>query len=346
MATFFDNNIDVFGNATPVTTIDSHTEGEATRLIVSGLETILGKTMAEKVEWFKTRYDHVRSLLTKEPRGSKEILAAAVTGAVSPNAAFGLIYMDAKRYLFLCGHATIGAIVTLAKTGFLKLAQGENKVRVDTPSGMMEARVTVDQSKVTSVAIDIIPSFVFKTDQIIDVPGFGKISVDLVCTGGFFAMVDSRKLGISAGIENKAQLTDLGMKIIDQANQQLNISHPLRPDVNTVDVTEFYDSEEQGGQLFGKGMVIYGESHADRSPCGTGTAAKLALLHHYGKIKMHQPYTNYSPLGTTFDAQIIRKEKIGPFDAWVSQIRGMAYITGVHQFYLEDHDPFQKGFII
>lgn len=346
MTSFFNNVVDLNSTTAPVTTIDSHTEGEATRLIVSGLDEISGTTMGEKLEWFKSRYDHVRRLLTKEPRGSKEILAAAVTKSVSPGAAFGLIYMDAKRYPFLCGHATIGAVVTLAKTGFLKLVPGENKVGVDTPSGMMEAKVIVDQNKVTAVTIDMVPSFVFKTDQVVDIPGYGKISVDLVCTGGFFAMVDSQKMGISPCIENKEVLIELGMKIIDESNRQLTVSHPLRPDVNTVDVTEFYDSENQDGDLFGKGMVIYGESHADRSPCGTGTAAKLALLHHYGKIKIDQPYTNYSPLGTKFDAKIIRKEKIGPFDAWVSEISGMAYITGIHQFYLEDHDPFQQGYIL
>ncbi len=329
-----------------ITTIDSHTEGESTRLIVNGLEDIKGKTMMDKLEWFKSRYDHIRCLLTKEPRGSKGILAALVTENVTKTAKFGLIYMDARRYPYLCGHATIGAVVTLARTGFLALEQGENCVPVDTPSGLMEARMFVKEDKLESVVINMVPSFVYATKKVIEVEGFGTIKVDLVCTGGFFAMVDSRQIQMEPVLENKEFLTDLGMKIIDAANEQLTVAHPVRLDVTTIDVTEFYDSQHDGDTAFGKGMVIYGESHADRSPCGTGTAAKLTLLHHYGKIKMNQRYINYSPLGTSFEAMLVKKEKIGPVDGYIAQIRGMAYLTGVHHFIVEDNDPFQKGFIM
>ena len=329
-----------------ITTIDSHTEGESTRLIVNGLEDIKGKTMMDKLEWFKSHYDHIRCLLTKEPRGSKEILAALVTENVTKTAKFGLIYMDAKRYPYLCGHATIGAVATLARTGFLSLEQGENSIFMDTPSGLMEAKVFVCEDKLNAVAINMVPSFVYDTDQEIEVKGFGTIKVDIVCTGGFFAMVDSRQINMEPILKNKKILTDLGMKIIDAANEQLTVSHPVRPDVTTIDVTEFYNSQYDEGTAFGKGMVIYGESHADRSPCGTGTAAKLTLLHHYGKIKMNQKYINYSPLGTSFDAMLIKKEKIGHVDGYIAQIKGMAYLTGVHHFIVEDDDPFQQGFIM
>lgn len=328
-----------------ITTIDSHTEGETTRLIVNGLEEIKGTTMMDKLEWFKSRYDHIRCLLTKEPRGSK-VLAAIVTGNVTENAKFGLIYMDAKRYPYLCGHATIGAVATLAGTGFLELEQGENCVPVDTPSGLMEARLFVHGDKLESVAINMVPSFVYDTGRQIEVKGFGAIQVDLVCAGGFFAMVDSSQMSMEPVLANKKFLTDLGMKIIDAANEQLTVSHPLRPDVKTIDVTEFYDSQSDQGKASGRGMVIYGESHADRSPCGTGTAAKLTLLHHFGKIKINQKYTNYSPLGTFFEAVIVKKEKIGSMDGLTVQIKGMAYLTGVHHFIVEDNDPFQQGFTI
>ncbi|NOX34153.1 MAG: hypothetical protein GXP56_10530 [Deltaproteobacteria bacterium] len=329
-----------------ITTIDSHTEGEATRLIVNGLGDMKGRTMMDKLEWFKSRYDHIRCLLTKEPRGSKEILAALVTGNVTKNAKFGLIYMDAKRYPYLCGHATIGAVATLAGTGFLELEQGENSLFVDTPSGPVEARMFVYEGKLVAVAINMVPSFVYDTGREIEVKGFGTIKVDLVCTGGFFAMVDSSQIRMEPVLENKEILTDLGMKIIDAANEQLMVSHPVRPDVKTIDVTEFYDSHHDQDQAFGRGMVIYGQSHADRSPCGTGTAAKLTLLHHYGKIKMNQKYINYSPLDTSFEAMLVKKEKVGPVDGFIVQIKGMAYLTGVHHFVVEDNDPFQQGFIM
>jgi len=329
-----------------ITTLDSHTEGETTRLILDGLGEIKGKTMMDKLEWFESRHDNVRSLLTKEPRGSKEVLAALVTENVTKDAKFGLIYMDAKRYPYLCGHATIGAVASLAQTGFLKLEPGENSVLIDTPSGRMDARVSVKDGKISPVAIHMVPSFVYKTGQEIQVKGYGSIRVDLVCTGGFFAMVDIRQLDMEPVLENKEFLTDLGMKIIDAANAQLEIFHPVRPDINTIDVTEFYSSKHDGDMASGSGMVIYGESHADRSPCGTGTAAKLVLLHHYKKINMNEKYINYSPLGTFFDAMLVKKEKIGPKDGYVVQIRGRAYLTGVHHFIVEKNDPFQKGFMM
>lgn len=334
------------GTAPCITTIDSHTEGETTRLIVNGAGEMKGRTMMEKLEYFQSRHDHIRCLLTKEPRGSRDILAALLTESVSPGASFGLIYMDARRYPYLCGHATIGAVATLARTGFLALSPGENTVQVDTPSGPMEARISFREGRCDAVAIHMVPSFVYDTGQEIEVPGFGPIRVDLVCTGGFFAMVDASQTGLAPVLKNRKVLTDLGMKIIDAANEQLSVSHPVRPDVNTIDVTEFYDSRCDGDPASGRGMVIYGESHVDRSPCGTGTAAKLTLLHHYGKIKMNQAYMNYSPLGTSFEAMLVKKEKIGPKDGYVVQIKGRAYLTGVHHFMVEDNDPFQKGFIM
>lgn len=335
----------LFKGGMPITTLDSHTEGESTRLIVEGLGDIPGSTMMEKLVYFKTHHDPVRCLLTKEPRGSREILAAMVTKNVTPEAAFGLIYMDAKRYPYLCGHATMGAVVTLAQTGFLELGEGENTLLIDTPSGTMEASAYVVKGKVDSVAIHMVPSFVLDTNREILVEGFGRVRLDLVCTGGFFAMVDAVKLKIAPVMDNKDQLVDLGMKIIDAANEQLEVVHPSRPDVNTIDVTEFYDSGVKNGKARGSGMVIYGESHMDRSPCGTGTAAKLALLHHYGKIKMHQPYLNFSPLGTCFEAELVKKTKIGPLDALVTRIKGRAWVTGLHQFVLDETDPFQQGYM-
>ncbi|SMD04465.1 proline racemase [Desulfocicer vacuolatum DSM 3385] len=328
-----------------ITTIDSHTEGEGTRLIVDGLGNIPGITMTEKLNYFKTHHDDVRCFLTRAPRGG-EILAAMVTDNVTPEAAFGLLYMDAKRYPYLCGHATIGAVVTLAQFGYLKLKEGNNVIGVDTPSGLMTVEVTCQEQEVVSVAMDMVPSFVYDTAKEITVEGFGKLCIDLVCTGGFFAMVDTEQLNLSPVLENKNVLVDLGMKIIDAANEQLKVVHPVRWDVTTVDVTEFYESTNETPATGGRGMVIYGESHMDQSPCGTGTAAKLTLLHHYGKIGMHQPYINASPLGTTFEASLVDKTCIGDLEAMVTRIKGRAWVTGIHHFVMDKTDPFKQGFII
>jgi proline racemase len=328
-----------------ILTIDSHTAGESTRLIVGGVGPVAGTTLAEKLATFKRELDPVRCLLTQEPRGGSGVLAALVTEGVTPGADFGLIYMDAKRYPYLCGHGTIGAVVTLVKTGTLKVADGENSIIIDTPAGPMTATAVVRDNTLISVAISMVPAFVHSTGNIVDVPGFGPLLVDLVFAGGFFAMVSSRDAGIPLGVENGKRLVDLGMRIIDAANDQLRVFHPERPEVTTVDVAEFYDPDMHE-TMEGRNVVVYGESHMDRSPCGTGTTAKLALLHHHGRIKPGQTLTNYSPLNTAFEAEIIDLKKVGAFDAVVVQIRGTAHITGVHRFFLDPDDPFQQGFML
>jgi proline racemase len=336
---------DLSGVDDGIMTIDSHTGGELTRLIVGGIGEIQGNTMALKRECFRAKYDHIRQRLTKEPRGHRGVLAAVVTENVTADARFGLIYMDAKRYPYLCGHATIGAVVTLAKTGFLDLQEGENRIQVDTPSGTMHTTAVVTQGKVKSVAMNMVPSFVLETGKQIDVPGFGTLNIDLVCVGGFFAMVSSQQTGIEPVLANSQVLAELGMNIIKAANEQVKVFHPERPEVNTVDVAEFYAAHNEK-VMEGKSVVVYGESHIDRSPCGTGTAAKLTLLHHANKIAINQTYRNYSPLGTSFDAKLVKTLKVGSLDAVVARITGMAYITGVHKFLFEENDPFPQGFLI
>ena len=328
-----------------IVTIDSHTQGEPTRLLVGGVGSLPGSTMKAKRDFFEARFDAVRRLLTREPRGHRGIMAAVVTEPVSRRGAFGLFYMDARRYPYLCGHATIGAVATLIETGVLEAADGETVVTVDTPSGPLDAHTRIEAGRVSSVAIDMVPSFVFDTDRELDVPGFGKISVDLVCVGGFFAMVPADAVGLTLTPDNAPRLIDLGMTIIDAANDQLTVRHPERPEVTTVDVTEFY-APDGDDRLKGRGAVIYGESHIDRSPCGTGTAAKLTLLHSQGKLKPGEIYENRSPLDTVFMARIVEETPIGDLEGVVVEIRGSAHITGVHTFIMDPEDPFPRGFIL
>ncbi|MFO7749031.1 MAG: proline racemase family protein [Desulfobacteraceae bacterium] len=328
-----------------ITTIDSHTAGESTRLIIGGVGPVPGQTMAEKLDYFKTRLDFVRLVLTREPRGHSGVLAALVTESTTEDGDFGLIYMDARRYPYLCGHATIGAVATLARTGDLEMDDGDNTIKIDTPSGRMEAKAFCKDGKVQSVAIHMVPSFVLETNRIIEVPGFGKVPIDLVCAGGFFAMVSSKEIGLDLVPDNAGQLAELGMAIIEAANHQLTVHHPLRPEVTTVDVAEFYDPERHC-HMEGKNVVVYGESHIDRSPCGTGTAAKLTLMHHHGEIGINQILTNFSPLGTSFEGKIVKTTAIGNFTGIVAEIRGNAQITGVHRFMVDKDDPFPQGFIL
>lgn len=324
--------------------MDSHTQGEPTRLLIGGFEEPQGETMLAKRAAFMEQNDHIRRLLTMEPRGHRDMFGAAVTAPVDERAAFGLIYMDAQRYPYLCGHATIGAVTTLVEVGVIEVDDGETMVFVDTPSGTVEAHAEVENGRVVSVALDMVPSFVFGTGYEIDVPGFGIVTGDLVCVGGFFFMVAAEKYDLELHRTESGKLTRLGMAIIEAANRQLKVFHPLRPEVTTIDVVEFY--EEGPGANEGASVVVYGASHMDRSPCGTGTSAKMTLLHHEGKLDPKQQYRNRSPLETHFTGQIRETGAIGEFAAVIARIKGSASITGYHQFVVDEQDPFPQGFIL
>ena len=326
-------------------TIDSHTAGEVTRLIIGGVKPIPGDTMKDKLHYFETNMDHIRLLLTREPRGRRGMMAALITEPVSKGADFGLIYMDDRRCPYLCGHATIGAVMTLIEAGVLEAREPEMTVIVDTPSGPMETKARVKDGKIESVAIQMVPSFVYEEDQTLDVPGIGRIVVDLVCVGGFFAMVSADQIGLELVRNSDPRLVEMGMSIIDAANRQLVVRHPTRPEVATVDVTEFYDPSGHSKGC-GKNIVIYGEAHMDRSPCGTGTAAKMTLLHHRGQLAVNRPFINSSPLGTTFEGRIVTETKVGDIKAVVAEIRGSAQITGIHEFIIDPQDPFPRGFLL
>lgn len=295
--------------------------------------------MGEKRRYFMENLDHVRCLLTREPRAC-DMLAAAVTEPVSQDAAFGLIYMDARRYPYLCGHATIGAVTSLVELGLIPV--GEHVV-VDTPSGPMRTRLRMEGDKVAGVAVRAVPSFAYALDETLEVPGLGTLNVDTVCVGGFFVMVDADKAGLDLSPENRAALIPLGMRIIEEANKQLTVRHPERPEVSTVDVAEFHGTTPDGN---GRSIVIYGESHMDRSPCGTGTTAKTTLLRRKGLIEPGQIFYNAGPLGTRFAARVAEDTRVGDIPAVCVEIEGSAHITGCSTLILDPTDPFQQGFLL
>ena len=328
-----------------IVSIDSHIAGEPARLIVGGIDPLPGETMQNKREYFMEHYDHIRLLLTREPRGHRDMFAACVTEPVTPGARFGLIYMDARRYPYLCGHATMGAVMTLIEVGAIDADGDTQQVMVDTPSGTMQTTAYLQNGKVESVAIQMVPSFVHSDDETLSIPELGQLTVATVCVGGFFVMVSSDQIGLDFTPSNGRRFIELGMTLIQAANQQLTVRHPTRPEVNTVDVTEFYDpSSDARGK--GKSIVILGEEHMDRSPCGTGTTAKMTLLHHRGQLGLNETFINTSPLGTTFQGRLVAETELGDKKAVVAEVRGNAYITGRHEFIIDSRDPFQKGFLL
>jgi proline racemase len=332
-------------NSNRLVTVDSHTAGEETRVVLSGIPTIPGETIPEKRLFLKNSWDHYRQILTREPRGSRETIAAVITEPVTPGAAAGMIFMDAYRYPYMCGHGTIGVVTTLIETGLVETCEPVTSLTLDTPSGLIRVAARVKAGKVQSVSIQIVPCFAYKLDQILQVPGFSSLNVDLVYAGGFFTMIDAAQLGYDLIPENAPKIVRLGMDVIAAANAQFTVQHPEQPEVKTIDVAEFYDlSQHAAGR--GKGAVVYGDFHVDRSPCGTGTSAKLALMHRRGKLAVGERYTNAGILGTTFEAQIVAETAVGEFPAVVPEITGSAHLTGYHVFVVDPRDPFPQGFLL
>ena len=345
----------------PLTTLDLHAGGEPIRLLIDGLPPIPGLTINEKRLALKERHDHVRLLLTREPRGHRDMFAAVVTEPVSEGADFGVVFMDPRRYPYMCGHGTIGAVTAFIEMGWLHREEGEAEVVVDTPSGPVQTRARVvttptGRTRVESVTIRLESAFVYLQDQTIAAPELGQIQVDVVFAGGFFAMVSNRELGRALGepgggeplgltLQNVPELVRHGMIITEAADEQLDVQHPLRQYIDSIDVTEFYDPRGDDIRQ-GRNAVVYGEEHIDRSACGTGTSAKMALLHRRGKLGVEDTFVNQSPLGSTFEGRVAEETTVGPYPAIVPEIRGAAHITGIHRFVVTPDDPFPEGFLI
>lgn len=339
--------------------IDSHVGGEPARLILGDLPSIPGQTTNDKRLYLSKNLDDIRLRVTREPRGHRDMFASILVEPESEDAAFGLVYMDARRYPYLCGHATIAAVSALIELGLIEAQLPETPVVVDTPSGPWKTVAHVRENTavggrrflVDSVSIQPEISFAYKLDQPLDVPGLGRIRVDVSFTGGFFVMVSVDQIDLELTVKNAPRLSQLGMDIIKAGNTQLEVQHPQKPYINTIDVVEFYDPGGHKDRR-GKNFVVLGEGHVDRSPCGTGTCAKLALLHKQGQLDVGEPFVNQGLLGTTFDARIVRQSALEDLatgrsmTAIIPEVSGVAHIIGLHYFVLTPEDPFPEGFLI
>jgi proline racemase len=273
------------------------------------------------------------------------MFGAILTEPVSPDAAFGLIYMDARRYPYLCGHATIGAVTTLIEAGAIEVREPETIVLIDSPSGLITTGAQVKGGRVQSVAFQAESAFAYRLNQSLDVPGLSRITVDVSFGGDFFVVVSVDEIGLALTPANAGELGRLGMIITNAANEQLMVQHPIHRYINTIDNVEFY-GPSQGGEAHGRGVVVLGEAQVDRSPCGTGTCAKMALLHRRGELAVGETYINESILGTTFEGRILAEQRVADLPAIVPEVRGKAHITGVHYFVLDAKDPFSEGFLL
>lgn len=325
--------------------IDSHTMGEPTRVVIGGIPKIPGKTMAEKKKYLETNMDYLRTAIMLEPRGHNDMFGSIITTPTNEEADFGIVFMDGGGYLNMCGHGSIGAVTIAIETGMVSVEEPITEVVMDTPAGMVRAKAKVENGKVKEVSIVNVPAFHYKKDIEVDIPELGKITLDISFGGSFFAIVDVKQLGIAVEPKNTQLLIDAGLKIRDAINKSVKIEHPVLKHIKTVDLVEIYD-EPRNPDAHLRNVVIFGQGQVDRSPCGTGTSAKLATLYSKGKLDVNEYFVYESILGTTFKGRIIDTTKVGDYDAIVPEITGSAYITGFSHFVIDEEDPVKYGFVL
>ncbi len=333
-----------------VCTVDLHAAGEPLRLVVGGVPAVPGGTLQEKRLHAGEHLDRLRLRLTREPRGHRDMFAALATDPVSPEGAFGLVFMDARRYPFMCGHGVMAAVTAFIELGWIQVEGKAPVVIVDTPAGTVRARARLRMGpsgavRVDSVAVEMEPAFVFQQDQALHLPGQGSVPVDVVFAGGFFVLASIEHLGTTLRPEHVQELSRLGMALIEAGNRQLRVRHPERDYIRSVDVAALYDPADHRERR-GRGFVVLGEGHVDRSPCGTGTSAKLALLHRLGALSVGEMFENAGLTGIPFMGRILRETRVGGIPAVIPEVRGSAWITGVHRFVISSSDPFPEGFLV
>ncbi|MFQ6100249.1 MAG: proline racemase family protein [Anaerolineae bacterium] len=330
-----------------ISTIDSHTAGECTRLVMSGLPPIPGQTMAEKLAYAEEHLSWLPGLLLLEPRGHKDMFGAILVPPCSPTADIGVLFMDNKGYEPMCGHAVIGTVTTLLETGMFEMVEPETPITLDTPSGPVRAHAQIEDRRVLSVSFINVPSFVYRSDVTLKVPGLGAVVVDVVFGGLFFVLVHARQLEIELIPDNAARLADLGMRILAAANEQVPVRHPELPHIDKIIDLRFYVEPGSDG-ADSRNVVILGDYMVDRSPCGTGACAEVALRYARGQLSPGELFVTESIIGTRFTGQVVGETRVGSgskvYPAVIPKVTGSAYITGFHQFVLDSEDPFPEGF--
>ena len=325
--------------------VDSHTAGEATRVVVGGVPKIPGKNMPEKKQWLEDNLDYLRTAIMLEPRGHKDMFGSILTQPTVDEADYGIIFMDGGGYLNMCGHGTIGAMTVAVETGMVPVTEPVTKVVQEAPAGLIHGQVFVEDGKAKKVSFTNVPAFLYKKDQEVELPGYGKIRFDISFGGSFFAIVKAEQVGLEIVPENAAKLQDLGIQLRDIINKEIPVQHPELPHIHSVDLVEWWSKTETKGATL-KNCVVFGQGQVDRSPCGTGTSAKMATLFAKGELKMGEKFFYESILGTIFEGEILGKAKVGEYDAVIPQITGSAYITGFNHFVIDETDPVKYGFIL
>ncbi len=352
-------------------TIDAHAAGEPLRLIVDGFPSPRGKTMLAKREWVKANADQLRRALMLEPRGHADMYGALLTEPVSDGAHAGILFMHNEGYSTMCGHGIV-AVTTIALERGIIMPGGEGTTVVyDAPAGPIRARARIRSGgtdgagrpggaheagrsggtdgagrsvRVESVSFTNVPSFVFEGGLSVKI-GTRQIRADVAFGGAFYAIVDCEAVGLPIDVPHLPELRRVGMEIKHAIEAAVTVAHPLEPGLAGIYGTIFTGppSDEQADL---RNVTIFADAEVDRSPCGTGTAAVMAVVDAMGLLGADRPFVHESLIGTRFTGRVASRTTVGDFEAIVPEIEGSAWITGEHTFLVDEDDPLREGFRI
>jgi proline racemase len=328
-----------------VRTIDAHTAGEPLRLIVEGFPALEGRTILEKREFIREHHDHLRRALMLEPRGHADMYGALLTGPERPGSDAGVLFMHNEGFSTMCGHGVIAVTKIGIERGLVAgrpQPDGSREVVLDSPAGEIRARAWLDGDRVSRVSFVNVPSFVLHPAVPVRLAD-RALHADVAFGGAFYAIVDSEAAGIPVVAERLPELRAAGMAIKRAVEQAVTVVHPSEPGLHGIYGTIFTGPPSSDAADL-RNVTIFAEAEVDRSPCGTGTCAVMAVLAAMGLLGPEQTFTHESIIGTTFRGRVVGETMVGDLPAILPEIEGEAFITGEHTFLIDETDPLRYGF--
>lgn len=323
---------------------DMHSGGAPSRLILSGVPPLAGDTVMDKMLDFAANHDWIRRSLILEPRGRGLTSGIVLLPASRPDADVGAFFIEAHGCLPMCGSDTIATVTALLETGQLPITGAETVVRLDTPAGLIEATATVESGRVTGVTFVGAPAFCLLPDSAVTLPSYGTVTVDVSYGGNFYAITDADTIGLELSPAATGPATAFATELHRAVNEVFAVQHPELAAVRGVTHVQLFQAPGHGGEAATKVMVIMPKGLVDRSPCGTGTTAKVATLWSKGVLEVGQPFVHQSITGASYTGRPVEPGRVGPVASCRVGITGDAYVTADSTIYLDRSDVLANGF--
>lgn len=328
-----------------IQTVDYHTAGEPFRIVVGGVDEIPGARILDKRRYARENLDEIRALLVNEPRGHADMYGCFVVDPEDEAGDLGVLFFHNAGYSTACGHGTIALVTWAIESGRIEAVEPETRVFVDAPSGRLETFATVAGPDVSSVRFRNVPSFVVERDMHLKAAERSVIC-DLSYGGAFYASVDASTVGLSVAPENLPAFISLGREIKAVIEAENDVVHPDEPELRDVYGVIFFETLERSPALTQRNVTIFADGEVDRSPCGSGTSARLALLEARGELPRGAELIHHSIVGTIFKGRVTDDATAGGMPAVITEVEGSAHRTGEHTFILEPEDDLGTGFLL